>query len=99
MLWLARGVEATVGHANKDMMDAIFNPMEHGLAPTCESHPAFLSQSSPHIAHLLVAEGQVIFRRGPYQLEVCKTGPTNTDASASFALGGVIPPAYPATAW
>ena len=34
VLWLGRGVEGTVGLANKDMMDAIFNPMEPGVAHT-----------------------------------------------------------------
>ena len=95
VLWLRRGVEGTVGLANKDMMDAIFNPMEPGVAHTYEFHLAFLSRSSPHIAHLPIGEGQVIFWRGPYHLEVCKTGPTNADAIVRFALGGVIPPTCP----
>ena len=99
VLWLGRGVEATVGLANKDMTDTIFNPEEAGVAPSCEFHPAFLSRSSPHIAQLPVGEGQVIIWRGPYQLEVHKTGPTDADATVRFALGGVVPPTRLATVW
>ena len=40
-----QGVEGTVGLANKDMMDAIFNPMEPGVAHTCAFHPA---EQPPH---------------------------------------------------
>ena len=76
-----------------------FNPMQRGVAHTCEFHPAFLLLSSLHIPHPPVGEGRVIFRRGPSQLEVCKTGPTNADATVRFALGGVTPPTRPATAW
>ena len=99
VLWLGRGVEGTVGLANKDMMDAIFNPMESGVAYTCALHPAFLLRSSPHLAHLPVGDSQVIFWRGPYQLEVNKTGPNDADATVRFPLGGVTPPTRPATAW
>ena len=80
-------------------MDAIFNTMETGVAHTCEFHAVFLSRSSPHIDHLPVGEGQVIFWRGPYQLGVRKTGPTDADATFCFDLGGVLPPTRPATAW
>ena len=99
VLWLRKGVEATVGLANKDMMDTIVNPEEPSVTLTCEFHPVFFSRSSPHIAHLLVGEGRVIFWRVPYQLEVRKTRPTNADGTVRFALGGVLPPARPATAW
>ena len=95
VLWLGRGVERTVGLANKDMMDAIVNPMEPGVAPTCEFHPALLSRSSPHIALLPVGEGQVIFWRGSYQLDFRKTAPTDAYATICFALGGVTPPTPP----
>ena len=99
MLWLGREMEATIGLANKDLTDTIFNPVVPGVAPTCECHPVFLSRSSPHIAHLTVGDGQVIFYAGTYQLEVGKARPTDADATVSFALGAFIPPARPATAW
>ena len=63
VLWLGRGVGATVGLANKDMMDTIFTPTEPGVVPTYEFHRAFLSRCNPHVTHLPVGEGNVIFWR------------------------------------
>ena len=99
VLWLGRGVEAIVGLGTKLDMDTMSNPEEPGVVPTCEFHPVFLSRSSPHIAHLPVGEGHVVFWQGPYQLEVRKTKPTDVNAPIRFALGGVVPPARSATAW
>ena len=59
VLWPGRGVEATAGLANTDMMDAIFDVMGPGGTPSCEFHCAFLSWSSPHIAHLPIWKRQV----------------------------------------
>ena len=64
VLWLGSGMEGMVGRANKLMTDAIFDPLQTGVAHTCD-HPAFLSRSSPCIARLRVGEGQEIFRPGP----------------------------------
>ena len=99
VLWLGRGVKGTVGLANKDMLDAIFNPMESGVPQNCVFQPAFLSRNNPHIAHLPGGKGQVIFWRATRQLKVRKTGPPDADATVRFALGGVTPPTRPATAW
>ena len=46
VLWLGRGVEATVGLANKDMVDTIIIPMEPGAAHTCQFHPVFPSPAA-----------------------------------------------------
>ena len=61
VLWLGRGVEAIVGRANKEMMDAIFNPEEPGVAPTCEFQPVFLSRRTPPIAHPTVRKAKSFF--------------------------------------
>ena len=44
--------------SNKDMMDAIFDAMEPGVAHTCEFRPVILSQRTHHIAHLPFGEGK-----------------------------------------
>ena len=98
LMWLGRGVEAAVMVAKKDMANTIFNPEEPGAGSTYKFDPVFLSRSNPHIAHLLVGEGQVVLRQGPYQLQIRKTGATDADATVHLTLGGFLLPTRLATA-
>ena len=78
-----------MGLAAENLGDGVFNhPDPPALAgpPMCTYHPTFVTRSAAGLHALPVCGGEVVLRRGPYQLEHTKDGRTDGDALLHWGI-------------
>ena len=67
--------------------------------PVCTHHPTFVTRSAAGLHTVPVRGREVVLWRDPYRLELAKDKRTDGDALVQWAIGGPLPPEWPASAW